>query len=375
MVYLDNNATTAVNQNIVDYITDLLTNKFANASALYPAGIESKRIIENSRLQIKSMLKADFKDDIVFTSCASESNNAVFSSVTRCFPEKKHIIVSAVEHLSVLNTVNYYQANGYDVSYIKVDSDGNIDIEQFKREIRADTLLVSIMLANNETGVIFPIKELVNVLRTYNSEAFFHTDAVQAIGKIPVDVSDLGVDFMSISGHKFHAPKGIGALFVKNGIDFCPFIMGGHQEHGLRAGTENIAYIGALGMASLAVPQMLREYKKREKMRDWMEKCISELGDVEIIGTAVKRLPNTSNISAKNISGDSLMFELANKGFMVATGSACNSSCSEPSHVLKAMGIPEEFLNSIRVSLSEKTTANDLKQFIECYSKLIKKRR
>lgn len=375
-IYLDNNATTKVDPAAADEAYSVLTECFGNASSLYPIGVKSKSIIRESRKIIKTQIGADTNDRIVFTSGASESNNTVFFSAVNSFPEKKHIIISAVEHMSVLRCAEYWKTKGYDISIISVDNSGNIDIEEFISCIRKDTLLVSIMLANNETGVIFPVKKLVEELKKKAPGALFHTDAVQAIGKIPVNVKELGVDFLSLSGHKFHAPKGIGVLYIKEGTPFCPFVIGGHQEKGLRAGTENVANIAALGCAASRIPELIKKNSEKIVFRNYLEKSLKkELEDIYIIGEDANRLPNTLNISAKNIDGTIVLLKLAAEGICVSSGSACNSVSAEPSYVLRAMNVPDEYLRSIRISFSAYTNGEEINLFLNNYIKIIKKER
>ena len=375
LLYLDNNATTEVDRGVADIAYSVLTKHFGNASSLYPIGVESKELVDESRNIIKAQIGATEKDELVFTSGASESNNAVFFSAINSFPEKKHIIISAVEHMSVIQSAEYWKTKGYDVSIVGVDSSGNIDIDTYIRCIRKDTLLVSIMLANNETGVIYPVKRLVEELKKRAPEALFHTDAVQAIGKIPVNVKDLGVDFLSASGHKFHAPKGIGVLYIKKGTPFCPFIKGGHQEKGLRAGTENLANIVALGCAAKKIPELVKKSTEKVVFRNYIEKSLKELGNILIIGEGANRLPNTINVAAKDIDGTRMLLKLAKLGICVSSGSACNSSSQEPSHVLKAMKVPDAYLRSIRVSFSAYTSGDEIKMFLDNYKNIILKER
>ncbi len=369
-IYLDNNATTKVSDKVFENHCEWL-KKFGNASSLYPLGENSKRIIEESRRIIKKSINANENDTLIFTGCASESNNSVFFSAINYFPEKRHIIISSVEHLSVFSTAMFWKNKGYEITVVGVDNDGKLDLDQFKKSIRKDTLLISIMMANNETGVIFPIKQLVEIAKDISPDILFHTDAVQAIGKIPVDVMDMGIDYMSISGHKFHAPKGVGALYVRHDVPFIPFIHGGHQEGGLRAGTENLASIAAMGTAALDIEYLITENKKREKIRDWMEAEICKMNDVMIIGHNSTRLPNTSNIAVKGIAGTDLLFHLAHKGIYVSIGSACTSKSISPSHVLKAMKLPEEYQHSIRVSMSSYTTGAEINVFVQQLEKIV----
>lgn len=374
-IYLDNNATTEISDKVLERQYEILKNNFGNASSKYILGERSKKIIEDSREIMKKAINAGKNDTLIFTGCASESNSSVFFSAINAFPEKKHIVVSAVEHLSVLSTAMFWKEKGFEVTVLGVDNDGNLNIEEFRNSVRKDTLLISIMTANNETGVIFPIKQLVQIAKEIAPDVLFHTDAVQAIGKIPVDVGDTGVDYMSVSGHKFHAPKGVGALYVRADRPFIPLLCGGHQEGNLRAGTENIASIGAMGCAASDIGQLIAENKKREKLREWMEEEIGKIGDVMIIGQNAKRLPNTSNIAIKDIPGSELLFHLAGKGIYVSTGSACNSVSVDPSHVLTAMAVPIEYQHSIRVSLSSFTTGDEIDIFVNTLKEIVSKLR
>lgn len=370
-IYLDNNATTKVNADVLAYQNEIMKDYFGNASSQYPLGQNSKRVIEESRAIIKETIHAGQKDTIVFSGCASESNNSVFFSAINSFPEKKHIIISAVEHLSVLSTAMFWKGKGYEVTVIDVDHNGNLNLDKYKKSIRKDTLLISIMTANNETGVIFPIKQLVQIAREITPDVLFHTDAVQAMGKIPVDVTDIGVDYLSISGHKFHAPKGVGVLYIRSNSPYVPFIYGGHQESNLRAGTENIALIAAIGRAASYIDGLIVENAKRRILRDWMEAEIGKLDDIMVFGQNVERLPNTSNISVKNIDGINILLHLASKGIYVSTGSACNSMNMEPSHVLAAMRAPGEYAHSIRISLSSETTGEDVRSFVNEFISIV----
>lgn len=374
-IYLDNNATTKISDKVLEEQCRILKNYYGNASSVYYLGKESNKIIENARVNIKRSINAAADDRLIFTGCASESNNSTFFSAINCFPQKKHIIVSAVEHLSVLSTAMFWKEKGYEVTVIGVDHDGKLNIDEFKKCLRKDTLLVSIMFANNETGVVFPIKKLVEVAKNIAPEVLFHTDAVQAIGKIPVDVKELGVDYLSISGHKFHAPKGVGALYIRNQAPFKPFIFGGHQERNLRAGTENTASIHAMGIAALDIEYLIEKSKNNEKLRDFMEEEIEKIEDIMIIGKNSERLPNTSNISMKNMRIAELLLGLSREKIYVSTGSACNSKSIGTSHVLTAMDVPKEYQQSLRVSLSSYTTGAEINAFIKEFKKIIKKLR
>lgn len=373
MIYLDNNATTKISRDVLEYQAKILLENYGNASSQYPLGMELKKILEHARESVKKAIHAEKESTLIFTSCASESNNSVFFSVINKYPQKKHIIISAVEHLSVYSTAMFWKEKGYEISVISVDQNGQLNMDEFSKSIREDTALISIMMANNETGVIFPIKQLVQIAKKISPEILFHTDAVQAVGKVVVDVTDLGVDYMSISGHKFHAPKGVGALYIRGDVPYIPFVHGGHQEGNLRAGTENIASIAAMGKAAERVQQLIDNSKKNEKLRDWMEAELSEIEGIMIIGQGAKRLPNTSNVSVKNIDGIDMLLHLARKGICVSTGSACNSVSMNSSHVLEAMGIPEGYKHSIRISLSSHSTGKEITLLVKEIKEIIKK--
>ncbi len=368
-IYLDNNATTALTTQVLRKQTKALFEIYGNPSDPYKLGVIAKREMENARLKLADLIGANItlgdRDRIVFTSCATEANNAVFNSATKLNPRKKHIIVSSVEHLSVLEVARDLEKSGYRVSFVPVNQDGKLDLDYLSESINHETLLVSIMMANNETGVIFPIHEIVKIVRNFSPDILIHTDAVQAIGKLPINVSQIGNDFLSLSGHKFHAPKGIGALFIKAGVPFKPFFLGGHQEGLERAGTENTASIIAMGEAAIVAKASAINQEPVRLMRDDMEQALLELPIRKlIIGAKSDRLSNTTNISFPIIDGYELMLRLAKKEIYVSTGSACNSESEEPSHVIKAMGIPTEFHKSIRVSLSNTTTQEEIDSFL-----------
>lgn len=368
-IYLDNNATTALTIQVLRKQSRALLEIYGNPSDPYRIGVIAKREMEKARLKLADLIGANMssnnRDRIVFTSCATEANNAVFNSATKLNPRKKHIIVSSVEHLSVLEVARDLEKSGYRLSFVPVNHDGKLDLDYLSESINNETLLVSIMMANNETGVIFPIHEIVKIIRNFSPDILIHTDAVQAIGKLPINVSQIGIDFLSLSGHKFHAPKGVGALFIKAGVPFKPFFLGGHQEGLERAGTENTASIIAMGEAAVIAKESAKNQEPLRLMRDAMEQALLELPIRKLlIGAKSDRLSNTTNISFPIIDGYELMLKLAEKEIYVSTGSACNSESEEPSHVIKAMGIPTEFQKSIRVSLSNTTTQEEIDTFL-----------
>lgn len=375
-IYLDNNATTPIIQPVLKKQVLALKFSYGNPSSLYRPGILVKRELDDARKNIANLINADLDNSrILFTSCATEANNSVFNSVIKQNPGKKHIIISSVEHSSVFSVAERLQSLGYRITYIPVNTNGEIDMEFLKKKISEDTLLVSIMTANNETGVIYPIKEIVALTHSISPNIFTHTDAVQAVGKIPVDVQESGVDFLSLSGHKFHAPKGVGALYIKGGVNFSPFLLGGHQEGNLRAGTENVASIIAMGEASVLAKDALGKSDFVRDMRDKLENELSSLPIKSyILGKQANRLPNTSNIAFSNIDGMQLMLQLSQNGIYVSTGSACNSTVLKPSRIITAMKTPIEYQKSIRISLSSYTKQEDINKFLEIITKILLKK-
>ena len=369
MIYLDNNATTMVDSKVYVKQCEILKKNFGNASSIYPLGVEAKQIIKDAREKVANFINADIKagDRVIFTSCATESNNAVFHSVLdQNFKEKK-IIISEVEHPAVIKPAEYYEQKGCTVERIRVDRDGFLNEEQIVNAINENTALVSIMMVNSETGVINNIEHIVKIIREKNPRILVHTDAVQAAGKIKIDVQSLDVDFLSLSGHKFHAPKGIGVLYIKRGCLFNPFFLGGHQEEDCRAGTENVASIAAIGEAAFLAQQDLENgiIANVEILRNEMEKKLKqEFPDSIIFGASNIRVGNTTNIGFKAVDGSKLVLQLAQKGICISSGTACNSLTAEPSRVLRAMNVPEDYIWSIRISLSKENTQADIQTLI-----------
>ena len=363
IVYLDNNATTACAPEVVDAMLPYFSQRYGNASSMHTFGGENRRVIDAARGQVAALIGAEYDDEIIFTSCASESDNTAVFSAVRSQRKKKHIITSAVEHPAVMEPFHYLQAQGYRVDFIGVDEYGRFNLEQLRQVIDEDTALVSVMWANSETGTIFPIKEIAEIAHAHG--AIMHTDAVQAVGKIPVDVRAAGVDMLSLSAHKFHGPKGVGALYVKRGTRFMPFLMGGHQEKQRRAGTENVPYIVGLGKAAQLAQKRLSDgtMLKVAALRDRLEQGIlAVVPDVKVNGDPQHRVPNTTNISFGYIEGESILMYLNEFGICASSGSACTSGSLEPSHVLRAMKVPFQFAHgSIRFSLSDQTTEDDIK--------------
>ncbi len=376
IIYLDNNATTKIDELVLEKMMPYLTELYANPSSMHDFGGNLAKAIKNAREQMRDFIGAENTSEITFTSCATESSNIAIKGALEINKNKKHIITTKVEHPAVLNTYKWYEKRGYDVSYISVNSEGELDLDELKEEINENTALVSTMWANNETGVIFPIEKISKIIKDKNPKTLFFVDAVQAAGKIPIDVSKTNIDFLSLSGHKFHAPKGVGALYIKKGILLSPLMFGGHQENGLRPGTENVASIVGMGEAAVLAKSYLKEENSVVKnLRDNLEKgLLSRIPNARLNGSKAERVPNTSNMSFEYIEGELILLHLSEAGICASSGSACTSGSLEPSHVLKAMGIPFTALHgSVRFSLSRFTTQEEIDFVIEKVPDIIKK--
>lgn len=376
VVYVDNNATSMVAPEVFEAMRPFLTDEYGNPSSMHNFGGKISKNIEASRESVAALLGANDPSEIIFTSCGTESDNTAIMSAIHSNPHKKHIITTKVEHPAVLNVCKYLESLGYTVSYLNVDNEGMIDLNELKGAITYETALITIMYANNETGVIFPIEEIAEIVRTRG--IVFHTDAVQAVGKIPFSLTKLPVDLLSMSGHKLHAPKGIGALYVRKGTKFTPFMIGGHQEFGRRGGTENVASIVGLGVAcQLAKKYMEDENTRVKKLRDKLENSLLEkIPRSRINGKKDKRLPNTTNISFEFVEGESILLMLDDKGVAASSGSACTSGSLEPSHVLRTMGVPFTYIQgSVRLSLSRYNTEEDIDHIIKHLPPIIEKLR
>jgi len=368
LVYLDNNATTKIDEKVLDEMLPYLKEDYANPSSMYDFAKKPAAAIREARVKVRDFLGAANEKDIYFTSCGSESANTAIKGVLKCNKSKRHIITTKVEHPCVLNTYKVFEKQGYEVDYIRVNSQGELDLDEFKSKLRKDTALVSVMYANNETGVIYPVEEIGEYIKLHSPETRFFVDAVQAGGKIPINVKDSNIDLLGVSGHKFHAPKGIGALYVKPDVRFTPLINGGHQERGLRAGTENVPYIVGLGKAAeLAQDALKYETTEVKRLRDKLEHGILKNVFNARLNTAItNRVPNTTNIGFEYVEGELILLHLSDIGVCASSGSACTSGSLEPSHVLRAMGIPFTALHgSIRFSLSRFTTEKDIDFVIE----------
>lgn len=367
IIYLDNNATTCVAPEVLEAMMPYFCEMYGNPSSIHRFGGSVAAKIENARCQVAELLGARWRDrdghaaEIIFTSCGTEGDNAALNSAVCARQGRKKVITSMVEHPAVLHYCDELERRGYTVVKIKVDARGRLDMEQLKQETDENTAVVSIMWANNETGTIFPVKEACAI--AHAKGALFHTDAVQAAGKVKIDVDDAEIDFLTISGHKLHAPKGVGALFVRRGIRFTPLIYGGHQERSRRGGTENVASIIGLGEACRISSGILeKEYAELSAMRDELERRISaSVPQIRINGDLENRLPGTSSISFECIEGESILMLLDMFGICASSGSACTTGSLEPSHVLRAMGIPYSAAHgTVRFSFSRYNTMKDV---------------
>jgi cysteine desulfurase len=373
--YFDNNATTKVSDEVKNEMDKFFTEFYGNPSSMHYFGGQVQKYLDIAREKISSLLGC-YPEEIIFTSCGSESDSTAIYSALRTNPDKRHIITTAVEHPAVLNLCKYLETQGYRVTYLGVNSDGMINLDDLKKSITDNTAVVSIMWANNETGVIYPVEEAAKICR--EKGVIFHTDAVQAVGKIYIDLKNTHIDMLSLSGHKLHSPKGIGALYVRKGLKFVPFLIGGHQERGRRAGTENVPYIVGLGRAAeLAMKNIEKENTYVKKLRDNLENKISErIPNIKINCKNSPRLPNTSSISFGYVEGESIILLLSEKGICASTGSACSSGSLEPSHVLMAMNLPFTYAHgTVRFSLSIYNTEEEVDYVVDEIEKVIKRLR
>lgn len=374
-IYLDNNATTVVAPEAFEAMLPYYRESYGNPSSMHTFGGRVHRKIEDARAAVAALINAE-PGEILFTSCGSESDNTALMSAVEAFPGKRHVITTRVEHPAVLNFCRHLSRKGFRVTYVPVNGSGLIDRDVLLQALDDDTAVVSIMYANNETGVIYPIAEYGELLR--EKGVLFHTDAVQAGGKLPIDVNKLGVDMLSLSGHKLHAPKGVAALYVRKGTRFHPYLIGGHQEQGRRAGTENVASIVAMGKAcELALGHVLSDGLRLARLRDRLEQAlIRTCPDARVNGDRTNRLPNTTNISFEYVEGEAILLRLDEYGVCASSGSACSSGSLEPSHVLRAMGIPFTAIHgSIRFSLSRYTTDAEIDRVIEVLPGIIRELR
>ncbi len=376
LVYLDNNATTMVAPEVCEAMMPYFSELYGNASSIYDLAHGANNAVKESREIIADFLGANDPKEITFTSCGSESANMAIKGTLEVNKNKKHIITTKIEHPCVLNLYKDLEKKGYRVSWIDVDSNGDLNIGQLLEEVCDDTALVSVMMANNETGVIYPVDKISEAVKMRNSEAKVFVDAVQAAGKIPINVKDTKIDMLGISGHKFHAPKGIGALYVKTGTMISPLIVGGHQERGKRAGTENVPYIVGMATAARLAKEALNDELTRVKaLRDKLERGILSTIKNSVLNSKSKnRVPNTTNIGFQYIEGELILLHMNDLGICASSGSACTSGSLEPSHVLRAQGVPFTSLHgSIRFSLSRYTTESEIDYTLEKLPAIIDK--
>lgn len=371
-IYLDNNATTQVAPEVLDEMLPYLRDYYGNPSSMHTFGGQLHKKVEDARAKVAHLIGAE-PEEIIFTSCGTESDNTAIMSAVESFPQKRHIITTRVEHPAVLNFCKHLARKGYRITFLTVNSKGQLNIDELLKAIDDNTALVTIMYANNEVGNIFPISEIGNVLK--ERRIVFHTDAVQAVGKIPINTKKLPVEMLSLSGHKVHAPKGVGVLYVRKGTRFYPYVIGGHQERGRRAGTENVASIIGLGKAcEIAAKNITQESLSLAHLRDKLEKALMHnCPDVRINGDVTSRLPNTTNLSFEYVEGEAILLRLNEYGVCASSGSACSSGSLEPSHVLRAMGVPFTAIHgSIRFSLSRYNSEAEVDRVIEIMPDIIK---
>ncbi|MDR2368723.1 MAG: cysteine desulfurase NifS [Deltaproteobacteria bacterium] len=373
-IYLDNNATTKVDPEVLEAMLPFFKEEYGNPSSMHLKGGEVAASLRQARLSLAALIGCE-PHEIVYTSCGTESDNAAIWSALRTQPDKKHLVTSKVEHSAIINNAAFLRRLGYRVTEVGVDRLGRLDMEELTRSLTPDTALVTILWANNETGVLFPVEEIGALCRERGIT--FHTDAVQAVGKIPIDLKNLKIDMLALSGHKLHAPKGIGALYVRHGLKFAPFMIGGHQENGRRGGTENVPYIVGLGKAAeLALARLPEENGRVRAMRDRLEEGLLRIPSTMVNGDREFRLPNTTNISFEYVEGESILFHLSHAGICASSGSACTSGSLEPSHVLRAMGVPFTAAHgSIRLSLAITNTEAEIDKALGIFPGVIKKLR
>lgn len=371
VIYLDNNATSMVAPEVVEAMLPMFTELYGNASSIHGFGGQMQKYLNRGREQVAAILGAQ-PGEIVFTSCGTESDSTAIFSALETQPEKRHFVTTRVEHPAILALGSYLEHKGYEVTWLGVDSRGRLDLDELARSVRKDTAIVSIMHANNETGTVFPIERIAGIVKERG--VLLHVDAVQSVGKLPLNMADAPIDFLSMSGHKLHAPKGIGALYVRKGTPFRPFLRGGHQERGRRAGTENVPYIVGLGKAcELAASSMSAERMEVAALRDKLEKgLMAAIPHAMINGDVENRLPNTSSIAFEAIEGESMLLMLDQYGICASSGSACTSGSLEPSHVLRAMGVPFTYAHgSIRFSLSRYTTNEEIDTVLRVFPPIV----
>lgn len=374
--YFDNSATTRVKDEVFKEMIPYLSIEYGNPSSLYSIGRSAKRAISEARRRVASLINCS-PEEIYFTSCGSESDNTALKGIAYSNKEKgNHIITSKIEHPAILNSCKSLENKGFKISYIDVDKDGMLNLEKLESEITDQTILISIMYANNEIGTIEPVKEIAQIAHSHG--IIFHTDAVQAVGNIPIDVRKMNIDMLSLSGHKLYAPKGIGALYVKSGIEFERFMDGGHQEKNKRSGTENVAEIVALGKACQIAEKNIEQYQQKLKnLRDYcLNKIQEKIPDIYINGTMERRLPGNINISFKDLNSGELLLRLDEVGICASGGSACSSKEASPSHVLTAIGLPSELSKgALRLTFGDYNSIEDVDYLVENLVRIVEEMR
>jgi cysteine desulfurase len=374
-IYLDNNATTKVADEVMEAMLPYLNELYGNPSSMHTFGGQVGLRVRDAREQVAALLGA-LPDEIIFTSCGTESDNAAIHSALITRPDKKHIVISRVEHPAIRALCSHLSTQGYKITELPVSKDGILDLENLEKSLTPDTAIVSLMWANNETGVIFPVEEAAKM--AHDRDILFHTDAVQAVGKIPINMKHNAIDMLSISGHKLHAPKGVGVLYIRRGTQFSPFMIGGHQEKGRRGGTENTPGIIGLGKAcELAAKNISEESIRVRQLRDKLERALlKNIPQSRVNGDIENRLPNTTNISFEYVEGEAILLLMNELGICASSGSACTSGSLQPSHVLRAMGVPFTMAHgSIRFSLSVYNTEEEVDFIIEKMPPIIERLR
>ncbi len=376
VIYVDNNATTMVAPEVLDAMMPYFSTNYGNPSSMHSFGGNVAGAIEAARENVAHLIGAA-PAEIVFTSCGTESDGTAIRAAIESYPDKKHLVTSRVEHPAIKNLYESLSKKGYRATFVPVDHSGRLDIDYLYDSLSDDTAIVSLMWGNNETGVIFPIEEISQEIKSRG--IIFHTDAVQAVGKIPINIGETGVDMLSLSGHKFHSPKGIGALYIRKGTKFSPFMIGGHQEKGRRGGTENTASIVGLGKAAELAAAHLAEngYERISRLRDRLEQTLLEkVSNALINGDPAKRLPNTTSVAFEYVEGEAILLMMNEYGICASSGSACTSGSLEPSHVLRAMGVPFTAAHgSIRFSLSRYSTEDEMDVILEKLPPIIERLR
>lgn len=373
MIYLDNAATTAVCKEAKEAMVPLLEDEYGNPSANYPFGDRAGSIVERARIRMAGMINAN-PENIIFTSGGTESDNSAILKIKDI--ENSHIITTKIEHHAVLNTCEYARKKGAEVTYLNVNPDGEINIDELEKSIKENTRLISVMFANNEIGTIEPIAKIGRLARAYGIT--FHTDAVQAFGHVPINVARMNIDMMSVSAHKFNGPKGIGFLYVRNIDDFEPFIWGGGQENGKRSGTENVAGIVGMEQAAIqSIKNMSYRMQKEQYLRNYLiNRVMNEIDDVKLNGHKFKRLPGNANFSFKNINAAKLVEDMGNEGICISAGSACAAAGGKPSQVIMAINVQKEYAyGTVRITISHENTRDEIDRTVEIMKKLIKLQR